>query len=287
MAAAERHRAGSFVIALTGDPSAPLASHADAVMPLVAERAEAAGIATLSYRSTVAALAMLVDRAEGRTPGAGLPAAVPALEALLAGRDGVAVGRGGRARRGVARSTSSATGRGSALVEQAALMLREAPRIAAYAFDTGDWLHVGLYTLLPGDPVLLFSGAAADDAAIATAISRGGRVVVVGPAREGRGRIGHAAGRGRGRPRGPGPGRARRRRAARGRALAADDRDDDPRGQAGVTRLPQRRASAASRRAELRQAVDGLEVERAPEHEDHVLEPGRPVRLERRRDVLR
>ena len=61
-------------------------------------------------------------------------------------------------------------------------MLREAPRIAAYAFDTGDWLHAGLYTLLPGDPVLLFGGAAADDAAMATAISRGGRVVVVGPA---------------------------------------------------------------------------------------------------------
>ena len=38
-------------------------------------------------------------------------------------------------------------------------MLREAPRITAQAFDTGDWLHAGLYTLLPGDPVLLFSGA--------------------------------------------------------------------------------------------------------------------------------
>ena len=181
LAAAERHRAGSFVIALTGDPSAPLASHADAVVPLVAERAEAAGIACLSYRSTVAALAMLVDRAEGRSPGVGLPAAVPALEALLAGRnawlsaaaDVLDVGRevhvlGDGARIG--------------LVEQAALMLREAPRVAAYAFDTGDWLHVGLYTLLPGDPVLLFGGAAADAASMATAISRGGRVVVVGPA---------------------------------------------------------------------------------------------------------
>ena len=111
LAAAERHRAGSFVIALTGDPAAPLASHADVVMPLVAERGEAAGIATLSYRSTVAALAMLVDRAEGRSPGVGLPAAVPALEALLAGRDG-----GCRPRptcsTGVARSTRSATGAG-------------------------------------------------------------------------------------------------------------------------------------------------------------------------------
>jgi glutamine---fructose-6-phosphate transaminase (isomerizing) len=184
LAAAQRHRAGSFVIALTGDPTAPLASQADVVMPLVAERAEAAGIACLSYRSTVAALAMLVDRAEGRSPGVGLPAAVPALEALLAGRDAwlsaaADVLDGGR--------EVHALGDGvrMGLVEQAALMLREAPRIAAYAFDTGDWLHAGLYTLLPGDPVLLFGGAASDDAAMATAISRGGRVVVVGPAVKG------------------------------------------------------------------------------------------------------
>ncbi len=181
LAAADRHRKGSFVIVVTGDPAAPLASRADAVMPLVAERAEAAGVATLSYRSTVAALAMLVDRAEGRAPGIGLPAAVPALEALLAGRDawlsGAAdvldVGRevhalGDDARMG--------------LVEQAALMLREAPRVSAQAFESGDWLHVGLYTLLPGDPVLLFGGAAFDDAAMATAVARGARVVAVGPA---------------------------------------------------------------------------------------------------------
>ena len=98
--AADRHRAGSYVIAVTGDPTSPLATRADAVIPLVAERAEAAGIASLSYRSTVAALAMLADRAAGRTPGAGMPAAVPALEALLAGRAAwLSVGRR-RARRG-------------------------------------------------------------------------------------------------------------------------------------------------------------------------------------------
>ena len=59
-------------------------------------------------------------------------------------------------------------------------MLREAPRITSQAFDTGDWLHVGLYTLLPGDPVLLFVGSASDEAAVATANARGGRVVGVG-----------------------------------------------------------------------------------------------------------
>jgi fructoselysine-6-P-deglycase FrlB-like protein len=67
--------------------------------------------------------------------------------------------------------------------QQAALMLREAPRIPAVAFDTGDWLHVGLYTLFPGDPVLLLAGSSADDEVIATIRSRGGSVVVVGPER--------------------------------------------------------------------------------------------------------
>jgi hypothetical protein len=61
-------------------------------------------------------------------------------------------------------------------------MLREAPRISANTFDTGDWLHVGIYTLLPGDPMLVFGGAAADDAAMAAASARGGRVVAIGPA---------------------------------------------------------------------------------------------------------
>ena len=71
------------------------------------------------------------------------------------------------------------------LAEQAALMLREAPRIAAIPFDTGDWLHVGLYTLLPGDGVVLFAGSAADDEAITTIHARGARVVVAGPVRDG------------------------------------------------------------------------------------------------------
>ena len=59
-------------------------------------------------------------------------------------------------------------------VEQAALMLREAPRIEAFAWDTGDWLHVGLYTLFPGDAVLLFSGSPADDEAIRGGAREGG-----------------------------------------------------------------------------------------------------------------
>ena len=89
LAAAERHRAGSFVIALTGDPaSRRWRATPTPCMPLVAERAEAAGIATPL---------LPVDRrgaGDARRPRRGpdarcraSPAAVPALEALLAGRD--------------------------------------------------------------------------------------------------------------------------------------------------------------------------------------------------------
>jgi fructoselysine-6-P-deglycase FrlB-like protein len=178
--AADRHRAGSYVIAVTGDPASPVATRADAVIPLVAERAEAAGISTLSYRSTVAVLTMLADRMAGRTPGGGMPAAVPALESLLAGRAAwlssvVDVLDGDRPVHVLA--DASRIG----LAEQAALMLREAPRVPAVAFDTGDWLHVGVYTLLSGDPVLLFGGAGSDEAAVATANARGARVVAIGP----------------------------------------------------------------------------------------------------------
>jgi hypothetical protein len=60
-------------------------------------------------------------------------------------------------------------------------MLREAPRILAVPFDTGDWLHVGQYTLYPGDAVMLHAGSPADAEAVATIHRRGGRVVAVGP----------------------------------------------------------------------------------------------------------
>ena len=124
---------------------------------------------------------MLLGGAENPALGeTGIAAAVPALEVLLRDRsdwlgdaaDILDTGReihvlGDWARQGT--------------VEQAALMLREAPRIQASAWDTGDWLHVGLYTLLPRDAVLLFAGSPADGEAIATIHARAGLVVSVGP----------------------------------------------------------------------------------------------------------
>ncbi len=67
-----------------------------------------------------------------------------------------------------------------ALAEQAALMLREGPRLPAFAHDTGDWLHTAVYLAFPGHRALLFAGAAADREVARTIHARGGEVVVVG-----------------------------------------------------------------------------------------------------------
>jgi fructoselysine-6-P-deglycase FrlB-like protein len=178
VAAAARHRDRSDVLALTA-PDSPLSAAADAVLPLVAQRPETSGIATLSFRSTVAALSLLAGAAEPALGGTGIAAAVPSLETLLGRRaawlDGaVSMLDAGR--------PIHVLGDGvrMGMIEQAALMLREAPRIEASAWDTGDWLHVGLYTCYPGDSVLLFTGSLADGEAIAVIHARGARVVAVG-----------------------------------------------------------------------------------------------------------
>ena len=68
----------------------------------------------------------------------------------------------------------------SALVHQAALMLREAPRLPAVPHDTADWLHTAVYLALPGHRSLLFTGSASDAEVVATIRRRGGETVVVG-----------------------------------------------------------------------------------------------------------
>ena len=85
--AAQRHRGSSYVLGLTARADAPLAEVADATVPLGAAHVERSGIATLTYRSTVAALASLGDRGPGDAVRHRLAQAVPTLQALLDGRD--------------------------------------------------------------------------------------------------------------------------------------------------------------------------------------------------------
>ena len=143
-----------------------------------------AGIASQTYRATVSGL-LLLDA--GRAPADGPPGSrgrpTPSPRSSTVARAGCDAAADlldtGREIHVLADALHSG------LAEQAALMFREAPRIAAMPFDTGDWLHVGQYTLFPGDGVLLFAGSPADDEAIATIRRRGGRVVLAGSAHDG------------------------------------------------------------------------------------------------------
>jgi Glucosamine 6-phosphate synthetase, contains amidotransferase and phosphosugar isomerase domains len=180
---ARRHRGTSLVIGVTNVPDSPLAAECDVVLPLLAG-AETAGISTLTYRATVVVLALLAGRFGLPTPDiAGLRATVDDLEAIAEAEDGW-----------VGTVVSAATDRldgahaidvlGPAsrqgAVSQAALMLREAPRLPAVAHETADWLHTAVYLALPGHRALLFTGSPADAEVVDTIRRRGGEVVVVG-----------------------------------------------------------------------------------------------------------
>lgn len=183
--AARRHREqGSKVLVLTADADGPLAGLGERAIPLRAMSEETASIASLTYRATVSALLLLDPAATAAEASSGAARAPGVLAALLDER----VAWEDRAAElfGSCHEVHIlADGLHAGLAEQAALMFREAPRMAASPFDTGEWLHIGQYTLFPGDAVLLFAGSPADDEAIATIHRRGGRVLVVGPARDG------------------------------------------------------------------------------------------------------
>ena len=168
--AARRHRGRSFVVAVTNDPESALAAEADHVLPLFAG-SESAGIATRTFRATVAVLAMLV----GRTPGSLRPT-IARLVRAIEDRDRW-LPPTADAIDGSTAIDVLADARLLGLAEQAALMLREAPRLPATAHDTGDWLHTAVYLALPGHRALLFPGALADSEVIATIERRGGMVL--------------------------------------------------------------------------------------------------------------
>jgi glutamine---fructose-6-phosphate transaminase (isomerizing) len=172
VAAARRHRGTSVVVAVTNEPGSALASEADHVLPLHAG-AEGAGIATRTFRATVAVLAMLAGRSPASLVSTVADLAV-AMESAEPWMTATADALDGAAAIDVL-ADAGALG----LADQAALMLREAPRLPAVAHDTGDWLHTAVYLAIPGHRVLLFPGAAADAEVIAAVERRGGMVLSV------------------------------------------------------------------------------------------------------------
>jgi len=170
--AAEVHRGTSRVVAVTNAPDGPLAQTADVVVPLHAGP-EVGGIACRTFRATIAAIALLTGAstvAALRPAVSGLTTALdagpdPLIEALVDALDGAPS------------IDVLADALDLGLAEQAALMLREAPRLPAHAWETAEWLHVGVYLALPGHRAVIFDGSPADREVVDTVERRGGGVV--------------------------------------------------------------------------------------------------------------
>ena len=176
---AERHRGSGRVVAVTNRPDGDLARAADLVLPVFAGE-ERGGVACKTYQATVAVLLLVC----GRVLGAGPPA--HAQRPPVAAAAGVRAGRaewlgpaldllGG----GPLHCIAPAERLSSA--EQAALMLREGPRLPAFAAETGDWLHVDVYlSRRPGYRAILFPGSRFDGEVLDWLERRDVPVVAVG-----------------------------------------------------------------------------------------------------------
>ena len=180
VAGARRHRGRSRVIAVTNREDSVLAAEADVVLPLLAGE-ERSGVATRTFRATLAVLGLLgLHWRDGSSHArALLGPGVAALSDLIENRDDWLSEACDRLD-GATAIDVLADAADLGLAEQAALMLREAPRLPAVAHDTGDWLHTAVYLAVPGHRALLFAGAASDDEVVATIARRGGETIVVG-----------------------------------------------------------------------------------------------------------
>jgi hypothetical protein len=170
----QRHRGHGVLVAVTNDPEGPLAADADLVLPLHAGT-ETGGVACITFMATLAVLHLLAG-----VTAADLRAAVAAASALRDARtswlaDLVELLRPAHTVYAIAPAERIS----SAL--QSALALREGPRLAAGACETGDWLHVDVYlSKRPGYTALLFPGSRFDREVMQWCAERGARIAAVG-----------------------------------------------------------------------------------------------------------
>ncbi|MEO3809773.1 SIS domain-containing protein [Sphaerisporangium sp. B11E5] len=176
-----RHTGASRVLALTNTPGSPVTRHAGLVVDMAAGE-ERGGVACRTFQHTLALLLALSSRLTG------VKADVPGLLRRAADATGDLLDRRGEwlpealglldGPHGVytiapAERISSA--------EQSALMVREGPRRAAVACETGDWAHVDVYLTKTLDyRAVLFPGSRYDEQAMDWMRQRGSTVLAVG-----------------------------------------------------------------------------------------------------------
>lgn len=178
--AVEPHVGISRVVALTNRAGSPICELAEATVDMVAGN-EAGGVASLSFRNTIAALLVLEAELSGtRPPTDAIRRAADASHDLLATSSvwlpqvlDVLDSDDGTWLLAPAERLSSAL--------QGALMVREGPRRRADACETGDWSHVDVYLTKTLDyRAIVFPGSRYDEQAADWMRQRGARAVCVG-----------------------------------------------------------------------------------------------------------
>jgi len=179
-----RHRGTSPTVAVTNRPGSAIEEAADLTLPLLAG-VEDGGVACVSFQATLVVLLLLCGRLAGDPGVDALRPAVAAAEAIRSTRATWLDELAGVVRdKHTVYTVAPAERISSAL--QSALMLREGPRIAADATETGDWLHVDVYlSKHPGYTALLFPGSRFDSGVMDWARERASSVVTVGAAVDG------------------------------------------------------------------------------------------------------
>jgi len=183
--AVRRYAGVSPVVALVNVPESPLGGLADLTVSIAAGP-EVGGVACRSYQHTVALLMALAAHAGSAPHGdrdvvaSALHRAAEATSDLLDRRDSWLpqvverlAGPDGTWVVAPAHRFSSA--------QQSALMLREGPRRASVACETGDWSHVDVYLTLTHDyRMLLFAGSPYEKQLLQWTQERKSTVVAVG-----------------------------------------------------------------------------------------------------------
>jgi fructoselysine-6-P-deglycase FrlB-like protein len=168
------------VVAVTNVDDSPLVERAGSVVRMAAGP-EVSGVACRSYQHTLALWLALEGRLVGRPDVAAVVASAAVASAdLLARRDAwlpgfvdLSVGPDGTHFVAPARRLGSA--------QQAALMLRETPRLPAVGCETGDWSHVDVYLTKSTDyRLVLFAGSRWEPALLTWVRERNSTLVAVG-----------------------------------------------------------------------------------------------------------
>lgn len=168
-------RSGVRVVGVTNVPGSPLAIAAGDDAVLLNAGSERAGVATITYRATLAVLALLT----GAASRSELRSAIPAIESLLDGPEAWTGAVADILDAGEPIDVIVGADR-LGLAEQAALVLREGPRLRAEAREAGDWFHTAVYTVLPGHRTLLLGPSRYGSDLERTIGGRGGVVIRVG-----------------------------------------------------------------------------------------------------------